>query len=255
MRRVEISLLGPARVCLDGEPIRFRTDSTCALLAYLVLHPAVPCRRETLAGLLWPEQPEPAALHNLRQTLLNLRHALGDPGDDSFSTTRHTVQLNLGDNVWADVCAFQAAAAEALGAEALGAQTLAANKTGSAQHPETDQIAQRLAAAVALYRGDLLSGFSYPSAPFEEWMVVEQERLRLQALEILSRLAACHERRAEYELTLRYARRQLELEVWQEEAHRQAMRALALSGRRDASGRPQAVPRSPAPGGVAAPAQ
>jgi DNA-binding SARP family transcriptional activator len=201
MKRVEISLLGPARVCLDGEPIRFRTDSTCALLAYLALHAGLPCRREALAGLLWPEQPEPAAFHNLRQTLLNLRHALGDPEDDSFSTTRHTVQLNLSDNCWADVCAFQAAAAEAL----------AASKAGSAQHAETYESAQRLAAAVALYQGDLLSGFSYPSASFEEWLVVERERLSLQTLEVLCQLAAYHERRAEYELTLRYARRQLEL--------------------------------------------
>ena len=66
-------------------------------------------------------------------------------------------------------------------------------------------------------------------------MVTQREGLHIQALEALHTLAACHERRGEHEQVLRYARRELELEPWDEEAHRQCMRALALSGRRDAA--------------------
>ena len=93
----------------------------------------------------------------------------------------------------------------------------------------------RLREAVELYRGEFMAGFSLPSAPFEEWLLAQRERLRLQALDALQALAAYHERRGEHEQALRYARRQLELEPWREAAHRQCMRALALRGERAAA--------------------
>ena len=43
-------------------------------------------------------------------------------------------------------------------------------------------------------------------------------------------LAAYHEQRGEYELVQDYARRQIVLEPWREEAHLQLMRALVQSG-------------------------
>jgi DNA-binding SARP family transcriptional activator len=65
MSRLIISLLGPPWVILDGKPAQFEADTARALLAYLALHAETPQRRETLAGLLWPEQPERAALKRL----------------------------------------------------------------------------------------------------------------------------------------------------------------------------------------------
>jgi DNA-binding SARP family transcriptional activator len=62
MSRLAISLFGPFEVTLDGNPVtRFGADTARALLAYLALHANAPCRRETLAGLLWPDQPEAEA--------------------------------------------------------------------------------------------------------------------------------------------------------------------------------------------------
>ncbi len=55
---------------------------------------------------------------------------------------------------------------------------------------------------------------------------------RQQAQDALSRLAAHCEHLGDYERALALARRQLELEPWDEVAHRQFMRSLALSGRR-----------------------
>ena len=56
----------------------FGADTARALLAYLAMHAGVACRREVLAGLLWPDQPESEARHNLRQALSRLRTAIGD---------------------------------------------------------------------------------------------------------------------------------------------------------------------------------
>jgi hypothetical protein len=50
--------------------------------------------------------------------------------------------------------------------------------------------AERLQAALALYRRDFLAQFFVPdSAPFEEWALVWRERLRQRALSALERLA------------------------------------------------------------------
>jgi hypothetical protein len=49
------------RVTLDGKLSDFEADTARALLAYLVVNAGTPQRRETLAGLLWPEQPEARA--------------------------------------------------------------------------------------------------------------------------------------------------------------------------------------------------
>ncbi|MBN1936605.1 MAG: hypothetical protein JW934_18225, partial [Anaerolineae bacterium] len=94
---------------------------------------------------------------------------------------------------------------------------------------------RRLAEAIQWYQGDFLAGFALPSDLFEQWVVTERERLHRQALDILHALAAYHERRGEHALALGYARRQIALESWQEEAHRQAMRALAAQGQREAA--------------------
>jgi DNA-binding SARP family transcriptional activator len=63
-----------------------------------------------------------------------------------------------------------------------------------------------------------LAGFPVDSTPFEQWMVVQRESLHLQTLEVLNVLAEGHEERGKYEQALRYARRQIELELWQEGA-------------------------------------
>ena len=55
------------------------------------------------------------------------------------------------------------------------------------------------------------------------------------ALDTLRRLAAWYERRQEYDKAADYARRELGLEPWQEEAHRRLMRVLALDGQSGAA--------------------
>lgn len=227
MNRLEISLLGPFRVVLDGQPItRFEADTARALLAYLALHPDAPCRRETLATLLWPDQPEAESRHNLRQALSRLRHALGDhkAGNDPpfLCTTRKTIQLDPHEDCEIDVRTFDLLVA-------------ACHKHAHQEVQSCSPCIERLSRAVDLYRGELLAGFALDSAPFEEWLTVVRERRHRQVLDALGHLAAHHASRSEHEGALRYARRQLELEPWRETAHRQVMRALASSGQHTAA--------------------
>jgi predicted ATPase/DNA-binding SARP family transcriptional activator len=223
MTRLTLSLLGSFQVILDGEPItEFESDKVRALLAYLAVESGRSHRRESLAGLLWPERPERAARHNLSQALLNLRRAIGDydATPPFLLITRDTIQLNTNSDYWLDTAPFTA--------------LLAACE----EHPHyrlqaCNPCMDRLQQAVVLYRGSFLQGFSLgDSASFEEWSVLERERLHRLAMAALRHLADCHEQRGEIQQALQYAWRQVELDPWREEAHQQLMRLLALNGRR-----------------------
>ena len=79
MAHLSLSLMGPLQITLAGEPITgFESDKVRALLAYLAVEAHQPHRRDSLAGLLWPDWPDRAARKNLRNGLANLRRALGD---------------------------------------------------------------------------------------------------------------------------------------------------------------------------------
>jgi predicted ATPase len=87
-----------------------------------------------------------------------------------------------------------------------------------------------------LYRGPFLEGFSLNDSPaFEEWVLGKREYLNRLALQGLHSLAEEAEAAGDYEQGLVYARRQLELEPWLEEAHQQVMRLLAQDGQRSAA--------------------
>jgi len=224
MPRLSLSLLGPFQVTLDGNPVTaFESDKVRALLAYLAVESDRPQRRGKLAGLLWPERTERSARQNLSQALFNLRHIVGDRDAEPpfLFITPQTLQFNRSSDHRLDVATFEAllAACEAHPHRRLEA---------------CGPCADRLRQAVALYRGAFLEGFSLGDSPaFEEWVLLEQERLHRLTLDALCRLADRHERRGEYERTLEYAWRQVASDPWREEAHRQVMRALALSGRRN----------------------
>jgi len=227
MAHLTLALLGPFQATVDGRTVTgFPTEKARALLAYLAVEADRPHPRATLAALLWPEMPDEAAMSNLRKTLHRLRQALDAPApglaDRVVRITRQTVQFDV------TLCAVDAASVRAL-------------LEASAAHPHR-QLArcvpclERLAHAVALYRGELLSGLALADAPeFEEWLLLEREAALQQALRTLSTLADAETLRGAYEQAQAYAARQLALDPCREEAHRQAMRALALAGQRSAA--------------------
>src|SRR5262245_57323812 len=78
MARLSLALLGPLRITLDGQSVGgFAYNKARALLAYLAVEADRPRHRDALAALLWPDMPDTAARHNLRQALANLREVIG----------------------------------------------------------------------------------------------------------------------------------------------------------------------------------
>jgi WD40 repeat protein/DNA-binding SARP family transcriptional activator len=209
MARLALSLLGPFQAILDGEPATgFESNKVRALLAFLAVEADRPHPRETLAGLLWPDYPDRSALTNLRSALANLRQAIGDRRAEPpfLLITRDTIQFNIASDYSLDLTGLQ-------------------NLPGQ----NVDQLEQ----TVAAYQGCFLEGFSLgDSALFEEWALRKREQINRQVLDALQHLAAHYEECGDYTRAIAYARRRLELEAWDEDAHRQLMRLLAFSGQR-----------------------
>lgn len=226
MAHLAISLLGQFEVALDGKALtQLGTDKARALLAYLAVEMEHPHHREMLAGLLWPEYPEAAAHHNLSQALLMLRRAFGEKAASLpeapppfLLASGKTLQLNPLSNITLDVTVFQAGVA------------LCTNY-GPEQLSQAN--AQILTQAIARYRGGFLSiPLQVNSVAFEEWLLFKRTQLHLLAVDALGYLVQYHELRDELDLAIGYARQQIALEPLREQAHRQLMQVLALTGRR-----------------------
>jgi WD40 repeat protein/DNA-binding SARP family transcriptional activator len=205
--QLTINLLGSFQVQRNRALVtRFRGNKVRALLAYLAVEADQHFTRSALAGLLWPDQPERLALRNLTQALIRLGEALGDL---PLLVTRHAIQWHE-EAAEVDVRLF----------------------ARLAQSHETADLVE----AAALYRGELLAGFSLPGCEaFEEWLLIQRERLLQQAITALHTLAEQHLVAGRLAHAAASARRQLELDPWREPAHRQLMRALALGGDRGAA--------------------
>lgn len=226
MGQLSVFLLGPFQAHLDGRPLGgFAYDKVRALLAYLAMESNRPHSREKLAALLWSDQSPDAARNSLRQALATLRRAIGDQKSNTpfLLLDQGNMQINPVASVWLDVGVFQ--------------QHLAASQNHTHTDIETCPFCvQHLEAGVALYRGDFFDGLLLQdSEEFELWVVTRREEFRLQALSSIFHLTNHYMRRGQYSKAQGYAFRQVEIEPYCEEAHRQLMSILANSGQRSAA--------------------
>ncbi|MCB9006192.1 MAG: hypothetical protein H6656_02185 [Ardenticatenaceae bacterium] len=208
MSRLELTTFGVPHIRIDGRIIEsLSARKAQALLIYLAIT-RQQHSRQALAGLLWGEMSEEKARRNLRVTLTRIRVPL----EKHLIIRRRSLRMNDVDDVWLDAAEFETCLATAT--------------------PTLEQL-QR---AAALYQGHFLDDFVLRDAPlFEEWIRPLQERYRQMAMEAIYRLAKYHTEQKQYSVAITFANRLLLLEPWMEEAHRQLMLLLALSGQRSAA--------------------
>jgi DNA-binding SARP family transcriptional activator len=228
MAHLALYLLGPFRATLDREPVRgLQSARLRGLLAYLAVERGRELRREALASLLWPERPDREALTALRCALANLRSALDDrrAAVPLLLAGRGSVQLNPAGDSWLDVAEFERLAGVGAGDPAPADLS-----------PERQRYFAGLTTAAQLYRGPFLHGLSVGDSPaFEEWMLFKGEEYRRRVLSVLDELTSRQLAHGQAGEAAGWARRQLELDPYREEAHRQLMAALALGGERSAA--------------------
>lgn len=218
MADLAVWLLGPFKAELNGVPLRgFRSRKTRALLAYLSVESHRPWARTTLAGLLWPDFSEKAALSNLRNALANLRHVIEDNQSDSpfLCTSPSTIQFIPSQDFWLDFQVF-------LNLVPASDSVIPVN---------VDQLEQ----ALSIFQGDFMEGFSIDSTQFEEWVLANREQIHRKLLRIIRLLVLAHKQNGEIGTALNYSYRWTELEPWDEAAYRLRMQLLVTASQRSAA--------------------
>ncbi|MCP4417122.1 MAG: hypothetical protein GY805_10895, partial [Chloroflexi bacterium] len=207
---LNISLLGEIVIRLHGEPLtRFRSQKEAALLAYLA-YTGQTHNREALADLLWEASSTKQSLSNLRTVLARLRKQVGE----YLIVTRKTVAVTPSVHEQTNTTRFQA--------------LLAGVSKGEGSVTAVTHLTQGL----ELYSGEFMTGFSIPKAPrFNDWLMVEQERLRQIAMQGYRQLAAWQEEQGAFAAGVVTVQQWTLWDPLDEVAQRQLMRLLAYDGR------------------------
>ena len=200
-----IQMFGSIAVHCHGHLIpKMRTRKELWLLALLVLNAAGrPMERLRLAGMLWPESVDSAALYNLRRSLGVLRDALGAEAGRIVAPTPRTLQIEMTGAV-CDVIAFDIAIRQ--GSE------------------------PSLVRAVDLYEGALLRDC------MEDWVTPERAMRQEAVLVALETLARHARERGDLATTVQRLQRALDIDPLRETAVRSLMEAMAEQGGHAAAG-------------------
>ncbi|MCB0107186.1 MAG: hypothetical protein KDE53_14800, partial [Caldilineaceae bacterium] len=212
MATLQIHLLGTPRIEIAGREVRLPRRKGLALLAFLAVTGEVQ-RRDTLATLLWPESNQSMARGALRRELSSLRATL--PGEWLLVDKEH-VALDWDAGIWLDSAVFK---------------TLLA-----LPHEGAAPLIEQLVAAVDLYRGEFLAGFSLSGCPeFDDWQFFEADGYRQAFLRTLDDLVVAYRQQGNNERAIVYGRRRLAVDVLHEPAHRTLMELYALDGQQTAA--------------------
>ncbi|MBI1296141.1 tetratricopeptide repeat protein [bacterium] len=209
---LQIKLLGAPELRIGGSPLTgLRSHKAIALLIYLACNPG-PKRREFLADLLWDATSTAQSLSNLRTVLTRLRRNAAD----YLLLTPETIAIAPGSAVVVDVATLE-------------------EQLATAAHL-SPQRAPQLMQALTIYAGEFLAGFHLPDASgFEQWTILERERLRFVVAQGYRRLVDYFLQQGDYAAGIGASAAWLRVDPLDEEAHAQRMRLLAGDGQRAAA--------------------
>jgi TolB-like protein/DNA-binding SARP family transcriptional activator len=200
--KIELRLLGPLSLAIDGRERHQLPRKADALLALLALQPGRPIAREMVADFLWTQSGPEQARHSLRQTLLVLRRSVSD---DLILAEGNSLVIPPS-TLAVDAIEFEARAAS------------------------TDRCV--LAKAAGLYRGELLENRAPVAPRFDDWLAIERSRFAALAATVLRRLATACAEAGEIETALAAAIRLVTIDNLREDSHRLLIELLARAGRR-----------------------
>lgn len=191
------TLSSPEIVVGDEKVVNFVSRKALALVVYLAVNPGS-CSREELADLLWSDYSQERATGNLRVVLSDVRKKIGD----YLYIDRHSVSIQTRGDIWVDVH-----------------QLLGAIENNN------------LELAISLYRGDFLESFYLRGASrFENWQVVEREKIRLELVDGLSEAVQSLLKAGNSKEAIKYLVHLTALEPLLESAHRRLMQAYYENG-------------------------
>lgn len=204
MAVTELKLLGGFELRLaSGEVVDLLGQKDRALLAILALPAGTAHSRDKLASLLWSDRGDQQARDSLKHSLTKLRQCLRAAAPSSIVADRLSAKLEPA-AVTIDVADFERLV--------------------------RDGTPATLERAIALYRGELLDGIGIRDPAFEEWLLVERQRLRHLLEEAMTRQMSQSIADGARERAAAAARRLLSLDPLREDAYRALMQMHADRG-------------------------
>ncbi|MBA2381440.1 MAG: AAA family ATPase [Chloroflexi bacterium] len=199
---LDIRLLGPLEILVDGHPMIVDTRKAVAILVLLATDGRAYARGE-LAALLWPDADETSARGALRRTISTLRAAVGD---GVLSVDRMNVDL-VRSRVRVDI--------------------------GELEVATTSDSLDELVRAAVLIRGRFLAGFTLRDSPdFDDWCAGRAMRVERHVAELLDRLSIAQGGAGDLAGAIHTATMRIELDSLDEGAHVRLMELLAANGDR-----------------------
>ena len=202
MATAELSLLGGFELRLANGQVVDLGQKDRALLAVLALPAGLTHSRDKLASLLWSDRGDQQARDSLKHALTKLRQCLPSSQPtiiaDRLSARLDPAALSI------DVAEFERLA--------------------------SDASPDGMERAMTLYRGDLLDGIGVRDPAFEDWLLIERQRLRHLFEAALSKQLSQAMSKGARELAFAAARRLLSLDPLREEACRALMQIHAGRG-------------------------
>ena len=199
--RIEVRLLGPIEVRLDGTPVSLPPSRKArALLAYLIATERGQ-RREHLCELLWDVPDNPRAL--LRWSLSHLRKLVNADGVERLRTDRNQAVF-VPMQVEVDLFAVRRGASEAIDP-------------------------REASALIDRFRGDFIEGLDLPDhLAFSSWRAAIRDECRTHLCTLLARALESDDAA---ESLVGYSRRLVELRPSDASAHAMLIRLLGAAGR------------------------
>lgn len=199
-------LFGPLQLQWGGRPLPLPAASAArALLAYLIFHHSRDVPRGQLAGIFWGDRPEATARRSLSHALWQIRQSLGPPMDRLLAE-REWVRFRFQPQDYLDVQAYEQALSAAHARPGLPDKAL-------------------LKQATTLYQADLLEGY------YDDWLLLERERLRESYLQALDDLLMICKQEGDLRQAMFYAKQLVLADPLRETAHRELMRIYHLQKR------------------------
>jgi DNA-binding SARP family transcriptional activator len=208
---------GHFELLCDGEPIHLgRNGKALSILKYLLAHRTRPVSQDHLMGWLWPESSLKKARWSLNSAVHGLRKLLGGcPTSDEVCYVvleEGYYRLSPGVRVATDVEEFDDLYERGRGLERAGRE---------------EEAAACYEEAIGLYRGDYLVEDLY-----EDWTMVERERLSNAYVDMLDRLAVHYLQSGQLRESVRACYQVLEKDRSHEDSHRLLMRCYVELGQR-----------------------
>jgi DNA-binding SARP family transcriptional activator len=208
---VAVQMLGTFSMTVQDSTLKLPASRGLSLLKYLLLHHKQKTPREVLMDVFWRDAEPEMARNNLNVAMHSLRKALRTViflPVIVFEDGAYGLEPNL--QIWLDVEEFERCV--------KGGQRLEARDQLTTAVTEYE-------AAISLYQGDFLE-----QNPYEEWTVLDRERLRVAYLDTLDRLSQIYFSQDRYAACITVCQVILTRDRCREDAHCLLMRCYSRQG-------------------------